>query len=238
MATTKKPNPAPAPATTAIVTVDPAEKEKFDRKISSLVKRVEDFQITSQADYERAWTGVENIDEALDNDPFIIRQREAVKLANASHKNAVTQLKAMEQPLLNAKQLFLKKRGDWSAKVVMENERKRQIELEAAKKKQLEDAKRESKKLEKQGHTEVAAEVMQRAVTTAPAAPPPAAAPAQAQGEVETEFWCFRIIDEAAIPNIYRVVDQSLIRKDVTGFCGKREIPGVYQWPEKRRHTR
>lgn len=56
-------------------------------------------------------------------------------------------------------------------------------------------------------------------------APPPSTVKAQAGIITARMVWCFEVQDKTAVPEAYKVVDDSAIRKDIG--AGVRDIPGV-----------
>lgn len=227
----------PKPQTQTAITTRPAVVEKLARKAVVMLRRAQEYVINSKDSFDKSWNAVQILDATLRGDEGIQIAEQLVKSTHTSHRLAVAQLNGLKDPLLDAKKIILRKRVEYTTQLEREAQAQREREREAAHKKQIAEAEKTAKKLERGGDKEVAAELRERARTVAPMAPPAAPVVEKVEGEVVTTVWLFKIIDESLVPAKYRTLDESLIRKDVSNFKGQIEIPGVYIWPEKRSHT-
>jgi hypothetical protein len=128
------------------------------------------------------------------------------------------------------------------ALVSFDTERRRQAaeaqaRADEAARKERERLEREAAKLEVKGKTEQAETKRQLAETiVAPVvAPPPPAAP---KGQAFRLVWKFQVLDPALVPDLYKTVDETKIRKVVGALKDQANIPGVKIWSERDMSSR
>lgn len=144
-------------------------------------------------------------------------------------KRAIDRIKAVCDPL---------ERGAvaWKSEQDALAERERQRQLAEAK--AAEDARMaaEAAALEAAGLQDEAEAVLAQAIEQpAPVfVPPPMPVAPKVEGMTMVDVWCFEITTPALVPDEYKVIDESRIRKVVETFKGTKAIPGVRQWKESR----
>lgn len=155
-----------------------------------------------------------------------------------AHRTVCDQEKKVDGPLAEA-ELFLKGQiGSYDLEqrrlAAEEDERRRKEERERAEREDRErheqETLRQALELEAQGQTEAAAAVLDapapiRSSYVAPA--PVAPAVAQVKGVTTRYEWDFRILDAAAVPREYMLVNEAAIRQVVKATKGRVKIAGI-----------
>jgi len=118
-----------------------------------------------------------------------------------------------------------------AAAVVLQTLGERESEVEA-KKKELWAPLAKAEKFQDSGNYERAHVLEARAQSVQ--APTIESETPKVAGVSLREHWLFEVTDAALVPREYLIVDERLVRADVTGSKGTKEIPGVRVWSELR----
>ena len=198
-------------ATTAQVedkTFVPMEKE-LEQRVSALTYEVQSFEITTaeqmKAAAEKSKTikaQMEEVDSAFDD---------LIKEAHSHHKNLIARKNKYWKPLSDALALIKRLMGRYEQ---AEEEKRRQLERELAaeaKRKADEQALAEAARLEKEGDSHGANQVLEEAMM----APAPVVVAQKTTPKVEgvsyRSVWRFRIKDITLIPDQYKIVDEQAV---------------------------
>lgn len=117
--------------------------------------------------------------------------------------------------------------GDWELAERRRQAEERQRQLDELRKQEEERLLQQAIELERAGHKEEAAQIVEAPVTFI--APPPPPKPEKAQGVSSRAGWDFVITDEKLIPRAYLIPNHSAIRAAVNsmGPEAQKLIPGI-----------
>jgi hypothetical protein len=148
---------------------------------------------------------------------------EALRQVNAQAKDASAPLQTAENQIKRAMIAY----SDEQERL----RREEQDRAEAAARKERERLEAQARKAEASGKVEKAVALEQRAASVV--APVIQREAPKVAGVVTREVWKFSIIDAAAVPREYLMVDETKIRKVVQALKGETVIAGVRVYPEK-----
>jgi len=153
-----------------------------------------------------------------------------IKKAHEAHKEAVSQKKRADAPLVEAENILKPQIGAYLA----EKERQRREEeerlREEARKQEEEERLRAAIAAEQAGQKEVAEEIMETPFVVAPVVVPKTTP--KVAGISTRQNWKFRIVSEKLIPREYLAPDMVKIGGVVRALKDKANIPGVEVFPE------
>lgn len=213
----------------------PPEK-RISKTTAPLLKRAEEFVITSEDHFIVSGVMIQEIDRGIDFigaelDPFVGGLYKLWKMAIRLRDGFVDPMKAQKKRLHAL-------RTEWTLKqeeIKRRASEKMALGLQAQEKKEIEKARREAVR---RGDTELA-EVLeeQKNQVPLPFLNITPAVPKQ-EGFVVRERWRFEITDPAAVEREYCSPDESKIRKVVESMGDKAAISGIRIWLEKTEHSR
>lgn len=148
---------------------------------------------------------------------------EALRAVNAQAKEASAPLLTSESRIKRAMVTY----STEQERIRREEQRK----AEEAARKEREKLEAQARKAEAAGRVERAMELEQRAATVV--APVIQREPPKVSGVAMRSIWRFEVVDPAAVPREYLVVDEKRIGAVVRAMKGDTQIPGVRVWEEK-----
>jgi hypothetical protein len=204
--------------------------------VKSLTKQAENYQITDEDGFIASWSLVERHDQAIAKigewfNPFVDG---LYKL----HKMAIALRAQFLDPIVASKRALLGERQSYRTKQNRLAQEKADRDAETLRQAQAKELQKEAKKEERAGNVEVATVLREQAKTLPPPVVPVMPATPKQEGSVVKKSWKFRIDNEAIVPNEYRTVDESKIRKVVNALGDKANIAGVSVWEEEKEHSR
>jgi len=204
--------------------------------VKNLTTQAAGFIVKDEDAFIASWALIERHDAALKKigewfDPFV---EGLYKL----HKMAINLRDQFLDPVLASKKALLAERMRYHTAQAKLKKEQADRDAETLRRQQAKDLEKEAKKLEKTGDVEAATVVREQAKTLPPPVVPAAPAVPKQAGSVLKTTWKFRVENEAIVPNEYRMVDVSKIRRVVTALGDKANIPGVKVWSETAEHSR
>lgn len=152
-----------------------------------------------------------------------------IETAHTAHKTALTQKKQHTAPLDEAEGIIKRGMAAYATEQqrIQQEEQKRLEELARKEAEEKQNAAAEA--AWDAGWQEEAVATLEAPPVVIPKVAPP---PPKIAGAVTRKVWKYRIVNEAAIPREYLMVDESKIRRVVTAMAGATNIPGVQAFEE------
>lgn len=176
--------------------------------------------------------------------------REAIKRAE---RQSEADREALKRPVLEegrridsafapAKQAFTGALGivDRAIRGFREREEARRRAEEMARRQAAEQERQRLEKLAAKAETKGQAETADRLQREAEMVPVPTVESrvAKVDGLIARKVWRFEITDKAAVPDRYKAVDETAVRKVIQALGAEHGIPGVRAWQEEEFSTR
>ncbi len=163
-----------------------------------------------------------------------------IKKAHEAHREALSQKKRFETPLLDGEKIVKRTIADYMEEQERirrdaEAQRRRAIaEIECKKREEEERALEEALKAEEEGRSKEAAEILDKAEAVIEKKPEPVVKvpekPAMTHGTSIRKIWKWEIVD--VLPNEYLMPNEKKIAEDLRKSGYKLEIPGVHVYQE------
>jgi hypothetical protein len=222
------------PATT--VSIDETAIAEIASFAPTLLKDANELTIGNEGDYLESLVILEtavNREETIKG--FFA---ETVNLAFKLHRSLTSRVNYLIAPYVAIQSIVKAKRNDYRFRMD-QADKKREQDLRDLARKQAEDqALAEAAELEKQGEKEAAEFILHKAATApTPAIVVPPTVQKQA-GSTVKKVWTFRIDDPAKIPEQYKIIDESKIRRVVQALGNAHAIPGVTAYQEDQEAIR
>ena len=199
------------------IAVQPPDYTEQEEQGILLVAQAEDLGVVDQATFERAAEMLKTIKAYLAEVKRITAP--VVTAAHAAWKAALAQQQGLEANALEAEKILKKALGEYEAVQRAEAEKIRR---------EMERVQREAEQAAKAKAKETGAPVQAVVVFTPPPPPVP-----KAQGVAFTDVWKFQIMDAAAVPEEYKIVDEKRVGAVVRALKGQTQINGVRVYCER-----
>lgn len=161
-----------------------------------------------------------------------------ISKAHAAHREACSQKKAAEMPLIEAEQVIKRAMGAFD-EAQERARREEQRRLEEAERRRIEEDRinlaahmeREGKAFGDDAMVQEAHELIEQPIVTTVA--PPARTVPKVAGVSMSDVWKHQVINERAVPREYLMVNEKAIGAVVRNTKGQVTIPGVRIWKER-----
>lgn len=204
-----------------LVAIDPTEE--LATRATLPVNTAKELQVNSQASLEVAGDIVRILKDLQDEVNKVFEP--LVKQAHLAHKAVKNAQNEHLAPLQEAEASLRVKMNTW-----LRTQEVERLAAIAARQKAEDNLKQQPAIRKPPGYTQM----VLKALFVEPPKLPEVPAPAKAEGMHTVEDWKWKVVDVAAIPAEYWVLDEDLITKRVNHSKGETNIPGIEVWSEKR----